>query len=64
MRYPTCIALRGLRGPTGIPHHAIEPLYMTLTKVITVFAMKVIVCSVSGAIAVRKLQAADPADIF
>jgi len=40
------------------------PMYMTLTKVITVFVMTVIMCSVSGAIAVRKLQAADPADIF
>lgn len=40
------------------------PMYMNLTKVITVFAMTVIMCSVSGAIAVRKLQAADPADIF
>ncbi|MEG4629738.1 ABC transporter permease DevC [Microcoleus sp. AR_TQ3_B6] len=40
------------------------PMYMTLTKVVTVFVMTVIMCSVSGAIAVRKLQAADPADIF
>jgi len=40
------------------------PMYMTWTKVITVFVMTVIMCSVSGAIAVRKLQAADPADIF
>ena len=40
------------------------PMYMNLTKVITVFVMTVIMCSVSGAIAVRKLQAADPADIF
>jgi putative ABC transport system permease protein len=40
------------------------PMYMTLTKVITVFVMTVIMCFVSGAIAVRKLQAADPADIF
>jgi putative ABC transport system permease protein len=39
-------------------------MYMNLTKVITVFVMTVIMCSVSGAIAVRKLQAADPADIF
>jgi putative ABC transport system permease protein len=30
----------------------------------TVFIMTVIMCCVSGAIAVRKLQAADPADIF
>ncbi|MEG4308029.1 MULTISPECIES: ABC transporter permease DevC [unclassified Microcoleus] len=40
------------------------PMYMTLGKVVTVFTMTVVMCSVSGAIAVRKLQAADPADIF
>lgn len=40
------------------------PMYMTMGKVVTVFAMTVVMCSVSGAIAVRKLQAADPADIF
>ncbi len=40
------------------------PMYMNLGKVVTVFTMTVIMCFVSGAIAVRKLQAADPADIF
>lgn len=40
------------------------PMYMTLAKATTVFIMTVIMCCVSGAIAVRKLQAADPADIF
>ncbi|MGB7892415.1 MAG: ABC transporter permease DevC, partial [Microcoleus sp.] len=40
------------------------PMYMTLAKAMTVFIMTVVMCSVSGAIAVRKLQAADPADIF
>jgi putative ABC transport system permease protein len=40
------------------------PMYMTLAKAMTVFIMTVIMCCVSGAIAVRKLQAADPADIF
>ncbi|MEG3901485.1 ABC transporter permease DevC [Microcoleus sp. B4-C5] len=40
------------------------PMYMTFGKVVTVFTMTVIMCTVSGAIAVRKLQAADPADIF
>lgn len=40
------------------------PMYMNMGKVVTVFAMTVVMCSVSGAIAVRKLQAADPADIF
>ncbi|MEG5059400.1 ABC transporter permease DevC [Microcoleus sp. A2-C5] len=40
------------------------PMYMTVGKAVTVFVMTVVMCSVSGAIAVRKLQAADPADIF
>lgn len=40
------------------------PMYMNMGKVVTVFAMTVVMCFVSGAIAVRKLQAADPADIF
>lgn len=40
------------------------PMYMTVAKAITVFGMTAIMCFVSGAIAVRKLQAADPADIF
>ncbi len=40
------------------------PMYMTVGKAVTVFVMTVVMCSVSGAVAVRKLQAADPADIF
>ena len=40
------------------------PMYMTVGKAVTVFVMTVVMCAVSGAVAVRKLQAADPADIF
>ncbi|NJR22110.1 MAG: FtsX-like permease family protein [Richelia sp. CSU_2_1] len=40
------------------------PMYMTVAKALTVFVMTLIMCGASGAIAVRKLQAADPADIF
>ncbi|HEY9667278.1 MAG TPA: ABC transporter permease DevC [Coleofasciculaceae cyanobacterium] len=40
------------------------PMAMTLSRAITVFIMTVVMCFISGAIAVRKLQAADPADIF
>jgi len=40
------------------------PLYMTLARAVTVFILTLIMCLVSGAISVRKLQAADPADIF
>ncbi len=40
------------------------PLFMTLTRAVTVLVLTLIMCLVSGAISVRKLQAADPADIF
>lgn len=40
------------------------PLAMNLAKAVSVLIMTIIMCTVSGAIAVRKLQAADPADIF
>jgi putative ABC transport system permease protein len=40
------------------------PLYMTLSRTITVLLLTLIMCMMSGAIATRKLRAADPADIF
>lgn len=40
------------------------PIVMTAQRAITVIILTVLMCCVSGAIAVRKLQAADPADIF
>ena len=40
------------------------PIAMTLERAITVVILTIIMCCASGAIAVRKLQAADPADIF
>jgi putative ABC transport system permease protein len=40
------------------------PIGMTLDRGITVFILTVIMCVVSGAIAMRKVQSADPADIF
>jgi putative ABC transport system permease protein len=40
------------------------PLYMTLARAIQVFIMTVAMCAISGAIAMRKLRSADPADIF
>ncbi|MFB2968625.1 ABC transporter permease DevC [Aerosakkonema sp. BLCC-F183] len=40
------------------------PMGMTFDLASTVFVLTVVMCFVSGAIAVRKLQAADPADIF
>ncbi len=40
------------------------PLYMTIGRALAVLILNVVMCSISGAIATRKLQAADPADIF
>jgi len=40
------------------------PMYMTLTRAFMVLTLTLIMCIISGAIATRKLQAADPADIF
>jgi putative ABC transport system permease protein len=40
------------------------PLLMTASRAMLVLTLTVIMCLVSGAIAVRKLRAADPADMF
>ena len=40
------------------------PMLMPFSRVILVFLLTLIMCTLSGAIATRRLQAADPADIF
>lgn len=40
------------------------PVYLTLSRSMGVFFITLAMCTVSGAIAARKLQSADPADIF
>ncbi len=40
------------------------PVAMNVNRAITVFVLTIVMCLISGAIAMRKLQAADPADIF
>ncbi|GAB4289146.1 MAG: ABC transporter permease DevC [Oscillatoriaceae cyanobacterium] len=40
------------------------PVAMTAARALTVLILTVVMCFISGAIAVRKLQEADPADIF
>ncbi|MGC1394960.1 MAG: ABC transporter permease DevC [Coleofasciculaceae cyanobacterium] len=40
------------------------PIYMTVARAIMVFILTLIMCGLSGAIATRKLQSADPADMF
>lgn len=40
------------------------PLFMALDRAIQVLVLTIVMCGISGAIAMRKLQSADPADIF
>lgn len=40
------------------------PVVMSLERAVIVLSMTLVMCIVSGAIAMRKLQSADPADIF
>ena len=40
------------------------PVAMTVERAVTVLMLTIIMCSVSGAIAMRKLSSADPADVF
>lgn len=40
------------------------PIAMKLDRAINVFILTIIMCSFSGAIAMRKLRSADPADVF
>ena len=40
------------------------PIVMTTRRAVTVLILTILMCSMSGAIAMRKLRSADPADIF
>lgn len=40
------------------------PIGMTIERAVHVFLLTVVMCTFSGAIALRKLQGADPADVF
>jgi putative ABC transport system permease protein len=40
------------------------PIYMKASRAVTVLILTIIMCTISGAIATRKLQSADPADMF
>ena len=57
--FALCLGLYQLtRNATALP------LFMTFSRSLTVLLLAIIMCIVSGAIALRKVQAADPADIF
>ena len=52
-------------GLYALTRNAINlPLFMTVSRAITVLLLTLIMCTFSGAIATRKLRSADPADIF
>ncbi|MDX2243722.1 MAG: ABC transporter permease DevC [Leptolyngbyaceae cyanobacterium bins.302] len=40
------------------------PIGMTFSRAVTVLVLTIVMCTASGAVALRKLQAADPADVF
>lgn len=40
------------------------PIGMTASRAVLVLSLTVVMCAASGGIAMRKLQSADPADIF
>ncbi|GAB1542160.1 ABC transporter permease DevC [Scytonema sp. NUACC21] len=40
------------------------PIFMTVTRSLTVFILTVVMCFVSGTVAMQKLKSADPSDIF
>jgi putative ABC transport system permease protein len=60
--FPGMLAAVGLytmtRNATSLP------LVMTIVRAVTVMLLTMIMCTISGTIAVRKLRAADPADMF
>jgi putative ABC transport system permease protein len=54
--------------PIGLYHLAANatalPIYMKASRAVIVLILTIIMCTISGAIATRKLQSADPADMF
>jgi putative ABC transport system permease protein len=60
--FPGMLAAVGLYAVTR--NATSLPLVMTVARATTVLILTIIMCAISGAIAVRKLRAADPADMF
>ncbi|MBW4616449.1 MAG: ABC transporter permease DevC [Desmonostoc vinosum HA7617-LM4] len=58
----------GLIVPIGVYYLSAKatalPIHMTVSRAVTVLILTIIMCLISGAIATRKLQSADPADMF
>jgi putative ABC transport system permease protein len=60
--FPGMFAAVGLYSMTRAATNL--PLMMTVARAITVLLLTMMMCIISGTIAVRKLRAADPADMF
>ncbi|AFZ16318.1 ABC transporter permease DevC [Allocoleopsis franciscana] len=58
----------GLVLPIGLYQLAANatalPIYMKASRAVLVLILTIVMCAISGAIATRKLQSADPADMF
>ncbi|MEM9008506.1 MAG: ABC transporter permease DevC [Cyanobacteria bacterium P01_F01_bin.86] len=52
------ILYKGIAAATSLP------LYMTLERALWVFVLTIVMCMISGGIAIRKLGEADPAELF
>jgi putative ABC transport system permease protein len=56
-------------GLSGLLYHlaakaTLLPLHMPVGRVVTVYLLTMVMCVISGALAMRKLRQADPAEIF
>jgi putative ABC transport system permease protein len=40
------------------------PLYITMDRAVTVFAMTLAMCAISALLAIRKIRRVDPAEVF
>jgi putative ABC transport system permease protein len=59
---PACVGASGIFSLTRSLTQL--PAAMSLSRTALVFALTLVMCSIAGAFATRKLRAADPADIF
>jgi putative ABC transport system permease protein len=48
----------------AVRHLGQLPMYMTPERLVIVFVLSVVMCTISGLLAIRKVNAADPADLF
>jgi len=60
--FPGCLAAGGIFFLTR--RITLLPAYLTMDRATLVFLLTLLMCSIAGAFAIRKLRSADPADIF